>query len=163
MATGEAPAGASKTHTRSAPVAANATRETRYIESSALLAALLEGDPAARKAIRAPGRRVTSALTLAEANRAVIRARTTGRLSAAVERDAIRGLQTFARRCEIVAVSEEVLIRAGRPFPVEPIRTLDAIHIATAELLGEPPPLVTFITRDRRVAENARALGYTLA
>lgn len=144
-------------------MATSANSEMRYIESSALLAALFEGDPVARKAIRAPGRRVTSALTLAEANRAVIRARTTGRLSTKAEREAIRGLQTFARRCEIIAVSEEVLIRAGRPFPVEPIRTLDAIHIATAELLGEPPPLVTFITRDKRVADNARALGYALA
>lgn len=139
------------------------TTETRYIESSALLAALLDGDPAARKAIRAPGRLVTSALTLAEANRAVVRSRATGRVTAAAEREAIRGLQTFARRCEIVAVSEEVLIRAGSPFPVEPIRTLDAIHIATAELLGEPPQLVTLITRDKRVADNARALGYSLA
>ena len=72
----------------------------------------------------------------------------------------MRGVQTFARRCEIVAVSEEVLERVGRPFPVEPIRTLDAIHIATAELLGDPPALVLFITRDKRVADNARALGY---
>ncbi len=135
--------------------------ETRYVESSALLAALLEGDPAARKAIRAPGRLVTSALTLAEANRAVVRGRATGRLTTAAEREAIRGLQTFARRCEVVAVSDEVLIRAGSPFPVEPIRTLDAIHIATAELLGEPPQLVTLITRDKRVADNARALGYS--
>lgn len=135
---------------------------TRYVESSALLAAMLEGDPAARKAIRAAGRLVTSALTLAEASRAVVRARVTGRLTAAAEREAIRGLHTFARRCEIVAVSDEVLVRAGSPFTVEPIRTLDAIHIATAELLGEPPQLVTLITRDKRVADNARALGYSL-
>ncbi len=80
----------------------------------------------------------------------------------AAERDAIRGLQTFARRCEVVAVSDEVLTRAGSPFPVEPIQTLDAIHIATAELLSEPPQLVTLITRDKRVADNARALGYSL-
>lgn len=154
---------ASRTRSRSVRAGAIANVETRYIESSALLAALLEADPGARKAIRAPGRRVTSALTVAEANRAVIRARTTGRLNAVEERNALRGLRTFARRCEIVAVSEEVLTRAGRPFPIEPIRTLDAIHIATAELLDESPQLVTFITRDKRVADNARALGYTLA
>ena len=34
-------------------------------------------------------------------------------------------------------------------------------HLATAELLGEPP-LVTFMTRDSRVRENARALGYSV-
>jgi hypothetical protein len=61
-----------------------------------------------------------------------------------------------------VAVTEAVLARAGRPFPVEPIRTLDAVHLATAEALGEPPQLVTILTRDVRVGDNARALGYAV-
>lgn len=137
--------------------------QTRYIESSALLAAFLEGDTAARDAIRAPGRLTTSHLTLAEAHRAVLRARLTGRLKAEDERRLIRGLETFSRRCELIAVSEQVLTRAGRPFPVEPVRTLDAIHLASVELLGEPPQLVTVVARDTRVVANARALGYVVA
>lgn len=136
--------------------------DTRYIETSALLTALLEHDPAAIRALSAPGRRVTSALTMAEANRAVVRARVSGRLTPAQERDSVRALQTFERRCIIVTVSDWVLSRAGHPFPIEPVRTLDAIHLATAELLGQPPQLVTIITRDIRVGENARALGYTV-
>jgi hypothetical protein len=48
------------------------------------------------------------------------------------------------------------------PFPVEPIRTLDAVHLATAELLGEPPQLVAVVTRDAAVRDNARALGYAI-
>ena len=135
----------------------------RYIESSALLAALLEQDASALKELRADGQRVTSALTFAEASRALIRARVTGRIPPAEERKGLRALQTFERRCAIVAVTDTVLTRAGRPFPVEPIRTLDAIHLATAELLGETPQLVTLITRDDRVRENGRALGYVLA
>lgn len=134
----------------------------RYIESSALVAAFLEDDVPAQRAIRAAGRRITSALTVAEAHRAVLHGRVTGRLTVGDERDAIRGLQTFARRCELVAVSEDVLLRAARPFPVEPIRTLDAVHLATIELLGEPPQLVTVVTRDSRVGDNARALGYAV-
>lgn len=114
------------------------------------------------RAIRTHGHRVTSALTFAEAARALIRARVTGRLTAEQERAALRGVRTFERRCTIVAVSDEVLTRAGRPFPVEPIRTLDALHLASAELLGEPPQLVTVVTRDARVSENARALGYAV-
>ena len=101
-----------------------------------------------------------SALTLAEATRAIVRGRTTGRLSEADERAAVRGLHVFARRCDLVSVTDAVLARVGRPFPVEPIRTLDAVHLATAEQLGEPPALVTVVTRDARVRENARALGY---
>lgn len=135
---------------------------TWYIESSALLAAFLEGDNAARRAIRARGRRVTSALTLAESHRAVRRARLTGRLTAEQERAAVRGLRTFARRCELVTVSDAVLERAARPFPVEPIRTLDAIHLSSIFLLGEPPQLLTVITRDDRVAQNAIAMGHTV-
>jgi len=135
----------------------------RYIESSALLAALLEHDAAALKALRADGRRVTSALTFAEGSRALIRARIAGRVTPDEERAALRALQTFERRCAVVAVTDAVLTRAERPFPVEPIRTLDAIHLATAELLGETPQLVTLVTRDDRVRKNARALGYAVA
>ena len=61
-----------------------------------------------------------------------------------------------------MAVTDAVLARVGRPFPVEPIRTLDAVHLATAEQLGEPPALVTIVTRDVRVRENALALGYAI-
>lgn len=134
----------------------------RYIESSALLAALLERDVTARAAIQGPGRRISSSLTLAEAARTVIRARVTGRINASEERAAVRALQTFARRCDVMTITDAVLIRVGRPFPVEPIRTLDAVHLATAEQLGEPPALVTIVTRDAWVRENALALGYAV-
>ena len=129
------------------------------MESSALVAALLEHDAAA---VRPPAgsQHVTSALTLAEAGRAIIRARATGRLTPAQEQAAVRALRTFERRCFILDVDRAVLARVRRPFPVEPIRTLDAVHLATAELLGEAPQVVTIVTRDVRVRDNARALGY---
>lgn len=135
----------------------------RYIESSALVAAILERDAEALVQIREIGRRVTSALTLAEAERAVIRARAAGRLGPREERSALRDFQRFARRCSIISVTADILTRAGRPFPVEPVRTLDAIHLATIELMGETPQLVTVVTRDERVARNARAFGYAVA
>jgi predicted nucleic acid-binding protein len=135
----------------------------RYIESSALVAALLERNGDARIAVRTKGRRVTSALTLAEAARAIVRARARGRLTPEQERASVLALRRFERRCYVVAVTDAVLARVRRPFPVEPIRTLDAVHLATAELLGEPPPLMTIVTRDDRVRENAVALGYAVA
>jgi predicted nucleic acid-binding protein len=128
-----------------------------------LLAALLEHDASALAALRVGDRLITSGLTFAESARAVVRARVTGRLTNEQERAAFRALRTFERRCGVIAVTDAVLQRAGRPFPVEPIRTLDAIHLATAELLGEPPQLVTILTRDIRVRDNAKALGYALA
>jgi len=130
------------------------------MESSALVAALLERDTAALKPPQAGTQHVTSALTLAEAGRAIIRARATGRFTVVDERAAVRALRTFERRCFIVEVDRAVFARVRRPFPIEPIRTLDAVHLATTELLGEPPQVVTIVTRDVRVRDNARALGY---
>ncbi len=121
---------------------------------------MLEGDAAGKTSIRAQGQRVTSALTIAETTRALLRARLAGRITAPQHRAALLTLQTFARRCYIVSVTDTILTRAGRPFPVEPIRTLDAIHLATAEALGEPPALVIIVTRDLGVRENATASGY---
>jgi predicted nucleic acid-binding protein len=130
------------------------------MESSALVAALLEHDMAAIKRLPSGTQHVTSALTLAETGRAIIRARATARLTAAEEQAAVRALRTFERRCFILDVDRAVLARVRRSFPIEPIRTLDAVHLATIELLGEPPQVVTIVTRDDRVRDNARALGY---
>ena len=127
-----------------------------------MVAALLERDAAALKSVRTRGRQVTSALTIAETARAILRARVGARLTADEEREAVRALRRFERRSFMVAVTDSVLARVRRPFPVEPIRTLDAVHLATAELLGEPPPLVTIVTRDARVRDNAEALGYAV-
>jgi predicted nucleic acid-binding protein len=132
----------------------------RYLESSAMLAALLEQDAAALRSLRAEGQLVTSALTFAEASRVLVRARVSGRLTSSDARAAGRALGTLERRCTVVAISEAVLARAGRPFPIEPVRTLDAIHLATAELLGATPHDLVVVTRDGRVRDNATALGY---
>ena len=130
------------------------------MESSALVAALFERDTAVMKPLPPGTQHVTSALTLAEAGRAIIRARATGRLTVPEEQAAVRALRTFERRCFILDVDRAVLARVRRPFPIEPIRTLDAVHLATTELLGEAPQVVTIVTRDVRVRDNARALGY---
>ena len=133
----------------------------RYIETSALLAAILDHDPGAIGALRRDGHRVTSALTLAEAGRVIVRGARTGLLSPQKQRAATRALRIFERRCAVVAITSDVLARARRPFPIEPIRTLDALHLATVEQLGEPPILMTVITRDTRIERAARALGYS--
>ena len=134
----------------------------RYIESSALVAALLDEDENAKLAVKGEGRRFASALTFCEASRAILRARLEGRLTADHERAALRRLRRFESRCEVAGLSDSVLVRASRPFPAEPIRTLDAIHLATVEEASGTPQLVTVVTRDRRVRENAIAMGYAV-
>lgn len=145
-----------------APDLPAAASSLRYIESSALVAALLEQDAEAQAEVREIGRRISSSLTLAETARALLRARVTRRISVDEERSALRALRRFERHSVIIDVTEAVLTRAGRQFPIEPIRTLDAIHLATIESLGEAPQLVTVVTRDARVARNAKALGYAV-
>jgi predicted nucleic acid-binding protein len=110
-----------------------------YVESSALVSSLLEQDEAAKQVIRQATKRISSVMTLAETCRAIVRARHSGRIDAPRMHRATRALATFAKRCSVVPVSRDILARAGRPFMVEPIRTLDAIHLATIELLGVEP------------------------
>ena len=62
-----------------------------------------------------------------------------------------------------MSLTTGVLARAGRAFPVEPVRTLDAIHLATAlEFLAAFPDLA-ILALDRRVLANAIALGLAAA
>ena len=134
---------------------------TLYVETSALLAWLLgqKRGPEARAAIDSAETVVTSALTFAEIERALARGVALGALREADARRA-RGVTARQRRAWIVmAITDEVLGRAGRPFPVEPLRTLDAIHVATALAFAEAFPDLEVLSVDERVTSNARALG----
>ena len=52
-----------------------------------------------------------------------------------------------------------VVDRARRPFPAEPIRTLDAIHLATAGLAHSLVPGMALLSLDVRVRASARQMG----
>ena len=134
---------------------------TVYLETSALLAWLL-GEPRAGEAraeIDAAESVVTSALTLLEAERALLRAEREELLREGQARR-LRGILARTRDAWMsMQVQGEVLNRASRPFPVEPVRTLDAVHLATALVFTEAFPDLRVLTFDRRIAENAEALG----
>jgi uncharacterized protein len=65
------------------------------------------------------------------------------------------GRQVLAR-CELVRLDDRVLSRAGEMQPSE-LRSVDAIHLATAERLGSD--LGGVVTYDARMAAAARQLG----
>ena len=46
------------------------------------------------------------------------------------------------------------------PFPGEPIRALDAIHLATALVIRDIYPDLRVLSLDQRVRQNAVALGF---
>jgi hypothetical protein len=133
----------------------------RYVETSALLRALLEGDDRLRTLVSG-GRPVASALTFVEATRAIARGGREQRLDAAQVREAGRQLAAFERGCSIMAVDEDVLRRARGDFPVEPIRSLDAIHLATVVILDRELGSVEVLSCDDRVRRNAVALGFVV-
>jgi predicted nucleic acid-binding protein len=130
----------------------------RYVETSALLRVVLEGDDTLQPLL-STGTCYTSALTLAEARRAIRRARSAGRLDPSGVQIARRSVAEFERWAEVVPISDSVLQGAGEEFPVEPVRTLDALHLATMQLLAETLPEFDLVSTDERVRENARALG----
>lgn len=139
-----------------------AVRAIRYLETSTILAAVLEGDAEAEASIREIGTRVTSVITFAEAHRTIVRARVTNQLSDADARTATAALRALERRVGIVNLSDVVLDRIRRPFLAEPVRALDGIHLATVEMLADDPDSLTVLTRDRRIRANARAAGYAV-
>jgi len=49
--------------------------------------------------------------------------------------------------------------KAALPFPMEPVRALEAIHLATALEFTRAFPDLRVLSLDRRVADNAIALG----
>lgn len=134
--------------------------EVVYIESSALLRVLLERDAGLQKRLRSFDSFFTSTLTLIEVPRALARARNEARISVRAYARARSRFAAFARGCTVSELTDVVRERAALEFPVEPVRTLDAIHLATivtwADTLG---PLIV-ASCDQRVSQNALALGY---
>jgi len=133
----------------------------RYVETSALLRVLLDGDEGLQPEISGEGL-VTSALTFLEAARAIVRARRERRLDARSAREAERQLAAFERACDTVAMDDEVLRRAREELPVEPVRSLDAIHLASVRVLDDELGGVEVVSCDDRVRQNAAALGFVL-
>jgi len=132
-----------------------------YLETSALLTWMLGQARAAevREAVDKAELVVTSALTFIETERALIRAER-GHLMTAGDAQRLRGLARRARDSWMrMAVSEEVLSRAAMPFLFGPVRTLDAIHLATALVLTQALPDLRILTFDERIRANAVAVG----
>lgn len=138
---------------------------TLYAESSAVLDWLLSGlhESEVEQALAGADEVVSSTLTGAEIERTLTRLCATG-VIASGERERAWNRFALAAGCwTLYAVTAELLARSGAPFPVEPLRTLDAIHLATAVFhVREVGPL-TVLTLDARVRDNARAMAMETA
>ena len=135
-----------------------------YVESSAVLAWLLGEGLAVSVAhtLASADGLVSSALTLVEVDRALVRAVSSGRLSE-VQAAAARGrFELVAARWAVLAITDEQIDRARRPFPRDPVRSLDAIHLASAlEFVADLGELAV-VTLDERIRATAAVRGFAV-
>ncbi len=120
-----------------------------YLDSSAMvkLAVREPESDALRRHLRRRRPWVSSALARTEVLRSLL----------ANGEDAVAAGRAVLARCDLVRVNDHVLNLAGTMSPVE-LRSLDAIHLATAERLGDE--ISGLVVYDQRLADAARQLGH---
>ena len=123
-----------------------------YLDSSALvkLAVREPESDALRTSIRRRRPLVSSALARTEVSRALL----------PLGPEAVRRGQEVLSHIDLVRINDRVLSAAGAMLPEE-LRSLDAIHLATAAQLGTD--LSRIVTYDERMADAARTLGWTVS
>ena len=124
-----------------------------YLDTSAFVKlAVEESETAALRQFLAEraSRRVSSALLRTEALRAVRH----------LGPDALASVREAIRRVDLVAIDDRILDAAGTLEP-RVLRTLDAIHLATAMAMGDD--LDAIVTYDDRMVEAAGLLGLLVA
>jgi uncharacterized protein len=126
--------------------------QATYLDSSALVKlAVREPESAAlRRYLRRRRPLIASALARTEVVRALL----------SLGPDAVRRGHDVLDHVGLVRINDRVLDAAGAMPPVE-LRSLDAIHLATAQLLGAD--LARIVTYDDRMAAAANHLGLRVA
>jgi predicted nucleic acid-binding protein len=104
----------------------------------------------------------SSELVLVESERALVRAESTGVLPSAQALGQRATLSLEANYWTLLRIEGEVLDRARQRFPLEPLRTLDAIHLSTLLLVRSIFADAELLSFDDRIRDNARAMGFRL-
>jgi len=124
-----------------------------YLDSSAFVKLLVEEteSTAVRSFLANRGaRRVSSALLRTESLRAVRH----------LGPDALAKVREGLRRVDLIGIDDRILDAAGILEP-QVLRTLDAIHLATALAVGDD--LEAVVTYDERMLDAARFMGLATA
>ena len=134
--------------------------KVRYLETSALLCWLFD-EPNSRtliKSINDADLICTSELTRIETLRAIGRAYRE-KLMSSEQRKALTLLfDEKLRGWFRMSIDESVVSGASVDFPIEPVRSLDAIHLATALEYKKLYPDIKMITLDERIRRNGKDL-----
>lgn len=129
----------------------SAEQRLSYVDSSAIVK-LAVAEPESTALRRHLARRglVSSSLARTEVARALM----------PIGPEAVKRGEEVLRRIQLLRVNDRVLREAGRMEPAE-LRSLDAIHLASAGQLG--PSVRQIVTYDERMIEAARAAGWSVA
>jgi hypothetical protein len=132
-----------------------------YAESSAVLAWLLDEPtaPAVRLLLGEAEVIVASDLTLIECDRVLLRAVALKELREAEAADCRAHLIAAAAHWQVLRIAGEIVDRSRQPFPGIPIRTLDAIHLASLLVARSAVVGLRLLSLDDRVRQAATALG----
>ena len=120
-----------------------------YLDSSAIVKIAVEEPESAalRRYLRRRRPLVSSALARAEVGRALL----------PFGEAALRRGQDVLSRLELIRINDRILATAGSLLPAE-LRTLDAIHLATAQQVESD--LARLVTYDARMSAAAEAIGW---
>ena len=135
-----------------------------YAESSAVFSWLF-GETradAVRRYLRGADVILASDLTLVECERVIIRARTLGEITERRAESCRRRLLDVTAYWYVLRVGADIVERARQPFPGEPIRTLDALHIASAIMGRTAVPDLMLLSLDGRIRSAAEQLNFGL-
>ena len=102
---------------------------------------------------------LASDLTLVECDRGLIRAHSALRLRESDVAKRHSMLESAASRWTLLRLTPAIIERARRPFPGDPVRTLDALHLASALAAADTSDDLGVLSLDRRVRSSAQALG----
>jgi len=135
-----------------------------YAESSAVLAWLLgeaEGEEI-RRHLAGAEEVFTSVLTLVETDRVLIHAQVVEGVKEVDVVDRRRALARASRHWHLMQLHEEILDRARRPFPGEPVRTLDALHLASVLVARAIVPELAVLSLDSTIRRASDDLGFEI-
>ena len=120
-----------------------------YIDTSVALAQLFAED------VRPPAWLWAETLVTSRLLEYELWTRVNGRKLARTHGEAAHGL---VARLALLELSTPVLARVLEPFPV-PVRTLDALHLASLDFLRQSGQTVDLASYDNRMLIAARAMG----
>lgn len=132
---------------------------TTYVDTSVILR-LAFHEPDHLAGWQELERRATSRLARLEALRTLDRRFAQGGIGTSELADRRAFVLSLLDGIDEIALSEPILERAENPFPT-PLRTLDAVHLASALALARQTA-VTFATHDAELAIAARAVGLSV-